>query len=218
MYGILLFIATILALPATPRADQAPKKALCPVCEIRGETEEEKVKARAEHDGNAYYFCSKSCREEFEADPIAFIPPPLPRGAPAFSVETLDGEPVDLSTHYGKLIVLDFWATWCKPCVDLMPSLQGIHERYADRGLVVVGISIDEGKDRIKKIRKFVERVGVDYSIYSDARPIPAWHTFKVKAIPALFLIDRDRQIVAQWLGTIDHQSLESVIQAHLPP
>ena len=217
MYGIVLTFVILLAFPSSAQANERPKKALCPVCAIRGETEEEKVKAHADHDGQAYYFCSTNCRKEFETDPIAFIPPQLPRPAPALSVETLDGKPVDPSAHDGKLVVLDFWATWCKPCVDLMPSLQRIHDRYANKGLVVVGVSIDEGKDRIKKIRKFVDKVGVSYPIYSDARPTPAWHTFRVKAIPALFLIDESREIVTQWLGTIDHEALEREIQKHLP-
>lgn len=53
--------------------------------------------------------------------------------------------------------------------------------------------------------------------IFSDTRPTPAWHTFKVKAIPALFLIDQDGQIVAEWLGVVDHQALASEIERHLP-
>lgn len=209
----MLSLALLMVFPPTPAAQEDPKKAMCPVCEIRGETEEEKVKARAEHDGKVYYFCSKNCRKEFETDPAAYIPPQLPRPAPKFSVETLEGEPTDLKGFDDKLVVLDFWATWCKPCVDLMPSLQRLYDTYSEKGLVVVGVSIDEGEDRIKKIRKFVDKVGVSYPIFSDARPIPAWHTFKVKAIPALFLIDRERQVVAQWLGTVDHQALELEIR-----
>jgi thiol-disulfide isomerase/thioredoxin len=218
LYGITLTLALILAFPTSPQAKEEgrPDKAMCSVCAIRGETEEEKVKAHAEHDGKAYYFCSKDCRKVFDADPLAYIPPQLPRPAPQFSVETLVGESVDLGRYEDKLVVLDFWATWCKPCVDMMPSLQRLYDSYSEKGLVVLGVSIDEDKDRVKKIRKFVDKVGVSYPIFSDARPTPAWHTFKVKAIPALFLIDRDGQIVAQWLGNVDHQAVEAEIKKHL--
>ena len=133
--------------------------------------------------------------------------------APSFALDDTDGETISLADYKGKIVVLDFWATWCKPCVDLMPSLQRLYDTYSEKALVVVGVSLDEGEDRIKKIRKFVDKVGVSYPIFSDARPIPAWHTFKVKAIPALFLIDRERKVVAQWLGTVDHQALELEIQ-----
>lgn len=217
MYARILLTLSLVAFPLSITAENArPKKAMCPVCAVRGETEEEKVKAHREKDGKAYYFCSKGCAKEFDADPTAFVPPELPRPAPGIVVETLDGEAVDLSAFKGKVVVLDFWASWCKPCVEMMPSLQKIHDAYADRGVTVVGVSIDEGKDRVKKIRKFVEKVGVTYPIYSDARPTPAWHTFKVKAIPALFLIDREGRIVAQWLGTVDHGALEAEIKKNL--
>ena len=96
-----------------------------------------------------------------------------------------------------------------------MPSLQKLHDAYADKGLAILGVSIDEGDDRIKKIEKFVKKVGVSYPIFSDARPTPAWHNFKVKAIPALFMIE-DGQIVAQWLGNIDHAIIEKEIKKRL--
>ena len=218
MYGVVLFLAVLLISPSSPRAKEngGPDKALCSVCAIRGETEEEKVKAQAGHDGKVYYFCSKNCKKEFDLDPAAYLPPQLPRPAPPLSIESLEGEPVNLGDYEDKLVVLDFWATWCKPCIEVMQDLQRLYDKYSENGLVVLGVSIDEGKDRIKKIRKFVDKVGVSYPIFSDARSTPAWHTFKVKAIPALFLIDRDRQIVAQWLGGVEHQAVESEIRKHL--
>ena len=218
MYGIAHLLVALLVIPSSSRASEGgrPDKALCPVCAIRGEGEEERVKAHAKHDGKDYFFCSENCRKEFDQDPAAFIPPQLPRPAPLFSVETLEGESVNLGDYKDKLVVLDFWATWCKPCVDSMPGLQRLYDAYSEKGLVVLGVSIDEDKDRIKKVRKFVDKVGVSYPVFSDAGATPAWHTFKVKAIPALFLIDRDGQIVAQWLGGVDHQAVESEIQKHL--
>ncbi|MEE2754377.1 MAG: redoxin domain-containing protein [Candidatus Latescibacterota bacterium] len=211
-------LITLMMLPSWTYAnnEDRPNKALCPVCAALGETEKEKVKAHAEHDGQAYYFCSKNCLKEFEKDPTAYIPPRLPRPVPSVSVETLEGKRVRLDAYEGKVIVLDFWATWCKPCVDLMPGLESLSKTYGDKGLVVLGVSVDEGKDHNKQIRKFVDKVGVSYPIFLDARSPRLWHTFKVKAIPALFLIDRSGQIVAQWLGKIDHKALETEIRKHL--
>lgn len=218
MYGVILYLAVLLTLPTSLEAKTTahPDRALCPVCAIRGEKEKEKVKAHSEYDGKNHYFCSKGCKTAFDKDPTAFIPPEFPRPVPEFTVETLDGTPVDLGAYEGRVVILDFWATWCKPCVDIMPDLQKIHDTYSDKGVAVVGISIDEGKDRIEKIRKFVDKLDVTYPVLSDARQTPAWHAFKVRAIPALFLIDRDRQIVAQWLGTVDHKKIEAELKKHL--
>ena len=218
MYGVVLYLAVLLFSTSSLQAKEngIPDKALCSVCVLRGEGEEEKVKAHTEHDGEVYYFCSKGCKKAFDQDPAAYIPPQFPRPAPQFSVESLTGESVDLANYEGKLVLLDFWATWCKPCVEAMPELQRLHDSYSEKGLIVLGVSIDEGKDRIKKIRKFVDKVGVSYPILSDAKSTPAWHTFKVKAIPALFLIDQDNKIVAQWLGGADVLSVENEIKKHL--
>ena len=86
----------------------------------------------------------------------------------------------------------------------------------AYKGVGMMGISIDEGKYQVKTIRKFVDKVGVSYPVFSDAAGTPAWHTFGIKAIPTLFLIDQDRQIVAQWQGSVDHKVVEKEIQKHI--
>ncbi|MBE82800.1 MAG: hypothetical protein CME21_09585 [Gemmatimonadetes bacterium] len=215
MKRIVLLVATLMVWAWPSYAKDGPRKALCPVCAVRGEMEKEVVRAHAEHDGKAYYLCSKNCKKEFDADPLAYARPKLPRPLPDFSVEALDGDVVNQTLTKGKLVLLDFWATWCKPCVYMMSRLQVLYDAYAKKGLMVMGVSIDDGKDRVKKIEKFVDKIDVTYPVYSDARPTPAWHTFKVKAIPALFLI-KDQEIVAQWLGNIDHADMESEIRKHL--
>ncbi len=205
---ILLFDPAILI----AQKQQVPDKALCVVCALKGETEPEKVKAHKEHDGKTYYFCSKNCKEEFDADPVAYLPPQLPRPAPGFVVETLDGSSASLKDFENKIVLLDFWATWCKPCLENMPCLQQLYNSYSDKGFVVLGISIDEGEDRVKKIKKFIDKAGISYPIFSDAKHTPAWHIFKVKAIPALFLIDGNKQVVAQWTGKIDHNQIKNEV------
>jgi peroxiredoxin/YHS domain-containing protein len=194
------------------KAQQVPPKALCPVCVLKGEEELEKVKAHSEHDGEMYYFCSKDCKKEFDSDPTAYLPPVLPRPAPAFTVESLKGEDVSLQDFKNKTVLIDFWATWCKPCLKTMPQLQQLYQSYADKGLVVLGISVDEDEDRIKKIKKWIDKMGISYPVFSDAKEAPAWHTFNVKAIPALFLVNKDGQIVAQWRGKIDHKQLKNEV------
>jgi thiol-disulfide isomerase/thioredoxin len=207
----LLFAALLLS-PSLGLAEEKaihPPKALCVVCALKGgETEFEKVKAHSEHDGKAYYFCSADCKKEFDSDPAGYLPPQLPRPAPEMVVETLSGESVALQDFKGRWVLLDFWATWCKPCIKMMPKLQQLSEAYADKGLVVIGVSIDDDAARIKKIERFIKKVGVSYPIFSDAKQDPAWLMFNVKVLPALFLIDDKGQVVAQWTGNIDHDQV----------
>ena len=200
----------VLASPATLIAEaQIPAKALCSVCALKGgETEQEKVKAHSEHDGKAYYFCSKNCKIEFDSDPVAYLPPVFPRPAPAFVVEMLEGGDKALGDLHGNVVLVDFWATWCEPCLETMPRLQELYSAYSDRDFDVMGVSIDEDKDRVEKIKKMVDKMDISYPIFVDAKQTPAWYQFKVKSIPAMYLLDGESQIVAQWTGKIDYEEV----------
>ena len=213
-FSFLIVLASSVSLAAEA---QIPDKALCSVCALKaGETELEKVKGHSEHDGKMYYFCSEDCKMEFDLDPAAYLPPVFPRPAPAFVVETLEGGDKALGDLNGKIVLVDFWATWCKPCLETMPRLQQLYSAFSDKGVEVLGVSIDEDKDRGRKIKKMVEKMDITYPIFVDAKQTPAWHQFKVKAIPAMFLLDRDGQIVAQWVGKIDHEDVEKEVSSRL--
>lgn len=212
MHRFALVVVVLMLTAGGVAQDKQPDKALCSVCALRGETDPEKVKAATEYEGEPYYFCSENCKKQFDADPVAYLPPELPRPAPDFTVAALDGRPLSLQDFAGKVVLLDFWATWCKPCLETMPGLQQLYDAHHDQGLVILGVSIDEDEDRRKKVRKFIEKLGVSYPIALDTQNIPAWHTFKVKAIPAMFLIDRAGRIVQQWSGVIEHDEVETAV------
>jgi len=96
-----------------------------------------------------------------------------------------------------------------------MPELQALHEKYAKRGFAVVGVSIDEGGDT--KVRKFVAGKKLTYPIAVDAGKNPAWEAFRVKAVPAAYLLDREGKIVAQWTGApADAKDLETRLESML--
>jgi peroxiredoxin len=118
---------------------------------------------------------------------------------------------VSLENLRGKVVLLDFWATWCKPCARSMPELQKLHEQYAGQGLAVLGISIDEEAE--KKVPAFLAKRELTYAMALDTAENPAWEAYKVKVIPAMFLIDRDGRIVQQWVG---ETKVEEVSQAVL--
>jgi thiol-disulfide isomerase/thioredoxin len=199
-FGVLAAIA-IAAIPTARGLAGTPATAICVVCQVKeGSTEPEPVKASRTHQGKTYGFCSEKCAKEFDADPAAYLPPELPRPAPAFAVRDFDGVTFSNQSLAGKVVLVDFWATWCVPCHRAMPELQALHDRYANRGFTVVGISIDEEAGPAK-VKKFIKGRKLSYPIAMDSRESPAWAAFRVKAVPAAFLIDREGRVVAQWVG-----------------
>ena len=200
LIATLLVVSGLLAGPALRHAVAAPTHAACLVCVVtKGEAEEEPVKAVRAYEGKEYGFCSVQCAKTFDADPAAYLPPEFPRAAPAFSLRDLSGKTISNETLKGRVVLLDFWATWCMPCRKSMPELQALHAKYAGKGLSVVGVSIDEGGPA--KVKKFVTSKKFSYPIAIDSAKAPAWDAFRVKAVPAAYLIDREGKIVAQWLG-----------------
>jgi thiol-disulfide isomerase/thioredoxin len=202
---------------ATPRVAIAAETAVCVVCRVKeGATEPEKVVAVRTHEGVRYGLCSDACAKEFDADPAAYAAPAFPREAPALGVVDLSGKPLSWESFAGKVVLLDFWATWCAPCRKSMPELQALHEKYAARGFSVLGVSIDE--DGPSKVKKFVKAKKIKYPIALDSAKQPAWERFKVKAVPAAYLIDREGRIVAQWTGaSADTREVEEKLVGLLP-
>ncbi len=192
MKHVLVLVLLGLVLVAPRLAHAAAREMVCT-------THPEPVRATRTREGVEYGFCSERCAREFDADPFAFIPAPLPRPAPAFAVRDLDGRKVTLDSLRGRVVLLDFWATWCAPCVKSMPELEALHRKHAARGLTVLGVSTDEGG--LEPVRKFVQARKVSYPIALDDERAPAWAVYRVKAVPSAFLIDRGGNIVAQWTG-----------------
>jgi len=121
-------------------------------------------------------------------------PPPLPAGTPAptFSTVSLHHQPLSLTSLHGKVVLLDFWATWCDPCRAATPLLQSLHKQFAGQGLRVVGISVDQA-DTIAQVKPFVKAFGITYQISTspDANS-PAATAYQVNGIPSQYLIDKN--------------------------
>jgi len=212
---IMLMVVRFFAFsPALAQTEKLPDKAVCVVCAaLEGKNvKPEKVKASAQHEGATYYFCSADCKSEFDDDPLAYSPPVLPRAAPKILVEDLTGKEVSLDDFRGRVVLVDFWATWCKPCAKMMPELQKLSSQYAEQGFTVIGISIDAGSEVASKVKKFIENLKVTYPILLDVKPEPAWQAFHVRVIPATFLIDRNGQIVQQWRGEVEIDEIKSAV------
>lgn len=149
--------------------------------------------------------------------PAANAPAASEQGAsPDFELPALDGSRVRLSEHRGKnVVLLDFWATFCEPCLLAMPHLDELYQKYRDRGFVVLGVSID-GSGSAAKVRGEVEKLGVTFPILLDQETqVVALYNPRTSA-PYSVLIDREGRIVKRREGytTGDRAALEADIAA----
>ena len=138
----------------------------------------------------------------------------LPRArAPQFRTRTVTGDVVDLGERlrHGP-VLLDFWATWCRPCLESIPGIEALHERHAARGLGVLGISID-GPRNFSKVRPFAARLGVRYPIVLD-EDSRLQELFQVRTVPTAILIDTSGAIafVAQGFRPGETAALDTAI------
>ena len=212
------FNLLILQAEEAPEKEEASEKHVCAVCTAQGnEMEVENLNLKSLYKGETHYFCNEACKVKFDKDPQAFMPPVLPRPVPKFTVLDLKGKEVTLEKYKGKVVLLDFWATWCKPCVQAIPDLQKLHDELGkDKSFTVVGVSVDVGKDATKKVKKFIKKQKISYPILRDAKKGEASLALNVTAIPAMFLIDKEGQIIAQWVGKIDHEEVATKVSALL--
>jgi peroxiredoxin len=134
--------------------------------------------------------------------------------APDFTLPNLDGKPVALSDFGENIVVLDFWATWCPPCVAELPNLNALQESYASGGLRVVGIVVESGS--LKDIRKFLTKHKVTYELLVGNDALV--NKYKVTGFPTTLLIDPQRQILKKYVGarSAKDQNVERDIQALL--
>ena len=129
--------------------------------------------------------------------------------APDLSLPDLDGKPVQLSQLKGKVVVVNFWATWCLPCREEVPGFVALYREYRARGLEVIGVAMDKGKE--ERVKAFVRDFGIEYPIVvGDIQVARQW---LVRGIPMTFLVDREGKVAQVLPGGIDKRSLEKGIQ-----
>lgn len=166
--------------------------------------------------------CLGACSLLHAADIRVVLEPQSARKpAPDFVLLDASGKSVPLSSFKGKPLLLDLWATKCGGCIKEIPSLIEIHHAYANRGLAVIGISMDIFYEDLKGpgeawslVNPFVETNKVDYPILMGDDGITK--RYSVNALPVTYLIDRRGRIAATYAGLVDRANIEANIKTLL--
>ena len=133
--------------------------------------------------------------------------------APDFTLNDLSGKPLTLSTYRGKVVLLDFWATWCDPCRDEIPRFIALQNQYGDRGLQIIGISMD---DTPEPVREFQQQFKMNYPVVMGSARIGQLYG-GILGLPVAFLIGPDRRIYSKHFGAMDIAGFEREIVPLLP-
>ncbi len=132
--------------------------------------------------------------------------------APEFALSDLSGQPQSLRSHHGKIVVLNLWATWYGPCAEEIPMLVNAQKRYGDRGLVVVGVSLDEGSARAQ-VDKFAKKRKVYFPIWVGGTVGDLKRLGLGEALPATAFLDAGGRIVGRVLGTLRKRDLRHRVE-----
>ena len=130
--------------------------------------------------------------------------------APGWQLKDVDGQAVKLSDFKGKVIILDFWATWCPPCREEIPGFISLQKKYGPRGLAIIGVSTNDAGT--KAVSAFMRQVGINYRVVLGD-PKVSFLYGGVEVIPTTFVIDRAGRVATAHSGYTDPATIEAEIK-----
>lgn len=138
------------------------------------------------------------------------------KSLPAFTLPDLEGKPHASSEWQGKVLLVDFWATWCAGCRETIPALSRLQEKYRSQGLAVVGVSLDKGS--ASKVSRFAKKLKVNYQVLLDAGDTQS-KAFGFEGLPSMFLFDREGRLIKAMTGytALQDKELEGLLAAQFP-
>ncbi|OGL06529.1 MAG: hypothetical protein A3I03_08285 [Candidatus Rokubacteria bacterium RIFCSPLOWO2_02_FULL_68_19] len=147
---------------------------------------------------------------------LDLIRPSRPQTAKEFSIPTLAGTTLRLADYRGKVVFLNFWATWCPPCKEEMPAMERLYQRYKDKGFVVLAVSVDAEGPPI--VNPFVMEYKLTFPIGLDPKMAVA-ESYGVRGLPTSFLVDKRGTLVGlalgprEWNGKASRALIESLLR-----
>lgn len=191
-----------------PKSEIPKTPQVCVVCEADGVGHgAEKALAAVRYKGTIYSFCNPAEVGKFTKDPNAYLPPVLPRAMPEFALPDTTGKVWNPDAMKGRLILIDFWASWCKPCKEMKPILERVSKQFAS--LTVLSVSIDEKRSEFDK---FMTKNTFANPVLFDDRG--TWAKWGVRVVPTFFLV-KDGQIVGQWAGKKSEKEIAELVRKH---
>jgi peroxiredoxin len=139
-----------------------------------------------------------------EAMGLAKVPP---KAAPDFSLPNIDGQQVSLQQYRGKVVFLNFWATWCIPCREEMPALERLHQTYHAQDLAIISIDLKESADQVKT---FFQKHSLSFPALLDQNG-SVFRDYLVAGMPTTYLIGRDGTLLARGVGGRDWTRAEAL-------
>ena len=150
-------------------------------------------------------FSSEKSREEFFLK-IGIQPIKGDSKAPNFYLEDLKGKKLELNNFKGKVIFLNFWATWCGPCKEEMPSMEILYRQFKEKDFVFLSISVDyEGR---KPVKEFIQKQRYTFPVLLDPK-CNVLDLYEVRRIPTTIIIDKNRRVIGRATGPINWKSPE---------
>lgn len=159
-----------------------------------------------------FLFGLGACAYAYSASAAGFIE--NTHDAPAaFELQDVQGKLHRLSDYQGKWVIVNFWATWCSPCIKEIPELKSFHRQHRDQDIVVIGINFEELT--VEQLQQAIDEFGIDYPVLRIGS-VPLVPFEPLKGLPSTFAVSPQGRLVKSWMGPVDGEVLRSFIASQL--